>query len=68
MKGLEAEQQKYSLAAGYAAQEAQYSKMAIAINLAQANKDLYLSLGKTRGEVAGAGLAESGSDISLYDF
>lgn len=65
MSGLEAEASEYNLAAAYAGQEAQYSKMSTAINTAQANREMYLSLGRTSGEVAGAGIAASGSALDI---
>lgn len=64
-QGAAAEAQQYGLAAEYAGQEAQYSKMSTAIEVAQKNRELNLSLGRTQGEVAGAGFAASGSALDI---
>jgi hypothetical protein len=55
MKGLEAEQQQYDIAAREARQEAHYTAVSTAIQEAHSNRELYLSMGRTRGEVAGGG-------------
>lgn len=65
IEGMEKEKTNYYAAAGFARQEAQYTEMSTAIQEAQADRQLYLSLGKTKSEVAGAGFAESGSALDI---
>jgi hypothetical protein len=64
-QGLQAEQQQYEMAAQLAEQEAHYTKVSGAIQESQSNRDLYLSMGRTQGEVAGAGFAASGSALDI---
>jgi hydroxyethylthiazole kinase-like sugar kinase family protein len=65
MKGLEAEQQQYEIAAQEASQQAHYTLVSGAIQQAQSNRELYLSTGRTTSEVAGAGFAASGSALDI---
>jgi hypothetical protein len=60
-----AEAQQYGLAAQYADQEAQYTKVSTAIQGFQAERELSQSLGQTTADVAGAGFASSGSALDL---
>jgi hypothetical protein len=60
-----AEAGEYDLAAKYAEKEAQYTKMSTAIQEFQKERDLSKSLGQTTADVAGAGLATSGSAIDI---
>jgi hypothetical protein len=64
-QGDRLEAQNYGLAAGYADQEAAYTKESTAIQEMQAQRELYKSLGQTTADVAGAGFATSGSAIDL---
>jgi hypothetical protein len=65
IQGAEAEQQQYELAAGEAGQEAQYTVMSTALQTAQEQREINLSLGKTQAQVAGAGLSLSGSALDV---
>lgn len=64
-KGSEFEQQAYLGAAGLADQNAQFTAMSTAIKELQADRNLYQALGTTRADVAGAGLAQSGSALDI---
>jgi hypothetical protein len=64
-QGDRLEAQNYGLAAGYADQEAAFTKESTAIQEMQAQRELYKSLGQTTADVAGAGFATSGSAIDL---
>lgn len=59
------EGQAYGEAAQLALQNEQYTKMSTAIQQSQSDRQLYLSLGKTSSEVAGAGLSASGSALDI---
>lgn len=59
------EKENYQLAASYADQNEQYTEWSTAIKGAQADRALSKSLGETRADVAGAGLAESGSSLDI---
>lgn len=64
-QGAAAEAQQYGLAAQYAGEEAQYSKMSTAIEAAQKQRELNTSLGRTASQVAGAGFSASGSALDI---
>lgn len=64
-QGDRAEQSAYLEAAQLAGQNEQYTKMSTAIQQAQSDRELYLSMGRTKSEVAGAGFAESGSALDI---
>jgi hypothetical protein len=64
-QGDRLEAQNYGLAAGYADQEAAFTKENTAIQEMQAQRELYKSMGQTTADVAGAGFATSGSAIDL---
>lgn len=64
-KGDLAEGQEYDLAAGLAGQNAQFTKTSTAIQEMQQERELTLGLGRTTADVAGAGLAESGSALDI---
>ena len=64
-QGLQFEEQNYEAAAGLALQNEQFTKTSTAIKQGQADRELYMSLGKTKAGEAGAGLAQSGSAIDL---
>lgn len=59
------EGQEYDLAAQLARQNEEYTKYSTAIKGAQSDRELYLSVGKTHAEVAGAGFTESGSALDI---
>lgn len=63
--GAEAEGQAYSEAAALAEQNAKYTKESTNIQVAQAERELLLSTGRTTGEVAGAGFSLSGSALDI---
>lgn len=65
IQGMEEEKANYYAAADLATQNEQYTKMSTAIQQAQSDRELYLSLGRTKSEVAGAGFAESGSALDI---
>jgi hypothetical protein len=65
IQGLEAEQQEYEGAAALAEQNVGFTTMSTAIQEAQANRELFLSMGRTQGQVAGAGFAASGSALDI---
>ncbi len=64
-KGDLLEQQNYQLAAKYALQEAQFTKMSTAIQEQQLTRQVTKALGETTADVAGAGFAESGSALDI---
>lgn len=64
-QGAAAEAQNYQLAEQYALQEEQAAKMSTAIQVAQQNRELSMSLGRTTSQVAGAGFAASGSALDI---
>jgi hypothetical protein len=65
IQGLQAEQQQYEMAATEAEQQAHYVGVSTAIQEAQANREMFMSMGRTRAEVAGAGFASSGSALDI---
>lgn len=64
-QGELAEGQEYDLAAGFAQQNAAFTKQSTAIQEAQQQRQTTLQLGAQRADVAGAGLAASGSALDL---
>lgn len=64
-QGEEFEKQNYQLASQLATQNEQFTKESTAIKEGQADRQLYMSLGKTSSTVAGAGLAASGSALDI---
>src|SRR5467141_1235979 len=64
-KGDEFERENYQLAATYADQNEQYTEWATKIKGAQADRELYKSMGQTSADVAGAGFAASGSALDI---
>src|SRR6266699_2249625 len=60
-----AEQSQYTAAARLARQNEQYTKMSTAIKESQTDRELYMSLGKTQTEIAGAGFNLSGSALDI---
>ncbi len=64
-KGDLLEGQVYGEAATLALQNEQYTKMSTDIQQAQQQRELYLSLGRTTSEVAGAGFSSSGSALDI---
>jgi hypothetical protein len=64
-QGDRAEASAYGLAAQYAGQEAQFTAMNTAIQQAQSDRELYLGLGRERGEIAGAGFSAGGSALDI---
>lgn len=64
-QGLQDEQQQYEIAAHEAEQQAHYVGVSTRIQEAQSNRDLYLSMGRTKGEVSGAGFGASGSALDI---
>ena len=60
-----AEATNYDLAGSLAAQNEQFTRTSTAIKAAQNERETYLTLGGQRADVAGAGLAASGSALSL---
>src|SRR5689334_8473553 len=65
IKGDLAEASSYDEAAQLALQNEQFTKMSTAIQTAQSDRELFLSLGKTQAELGGAGLALSGSGLDI---
>lgn len=65
IKGDELEAQSYDEAAQLALQNEQATKTSTAIQAGQSERELYMSLGKTKAEVAGAGLNLSGSALDI---
>lgn len=64
-KGAAFEQKNYKLAAQYADQNAVFTQWSTAIKQTQADRAIAKSLGQTRADVAGAGLAASGSALDI---
>jgi hypothetical protein len=64
-QGAEFERQNYLLASQLATQNEQFTAQSTAIKEGQADRQLYMSLGKTSANVAGAGLAASGSALDI---
>jgi hypothetical protein len=60
-----AEGKSYGLAAGLAAQNEEFTATSTAIKEAQQQREAMMTLGGQRGDVAGAGFAESGSALDL---
>lgn len=65
IEGLQFEEQNYEAASQLALQNEQFTKTSTAIKEQQSDRELYQSLGKTRGAVAGAGLDLSGSSLDI---
>ena len=59
------EQQNYLLAGTLADQNEQYTEWSTGIKQAQEDRELFKSLGTTKADIAGAGLAESGSALDI---
>ena len=59
------EKQNYLLAGTLADQNEQYTEWSTGIKQAQEDRDLFKSLGTTKADIAGAGLAESGSALDI---
>ena len=64
-QALQFEQQNYDAAAVLAGQNEQFAKTSTAIKQQQADRELYMSLGRTQAGVANAGLAAGGSSLDL---
>lgn len=64
-QGYEAESQAYSEAAGYAAGNVTLAEESKAIQQYQQQRSLSLSLGRTRAQLAGAGLTSGGSGLDI---
>ena len=64
-EGLTYEAENYTAAAALATQNAQFTATSTNIKQQQADRELYMSLGKTKAAVAGAGLANSGNSLDL---
>ena len=65
IEGTKFEQQSYQEAAALAGQNEQFTAISTRIKAAQAQRELYTSLGTTTANVAGAGLANSGSALDI---
>jgi hypothetical protein len=59
------EAQDYTLASQLADQNEQFTETSTAIKTAQADRNLYLTIGGQKADVAGAGFAASGSALDL---
>jgi hypothetical protein len=59
------EKQNYLLAADLANQNAEFTAQSTAIQTAQIDRETFKAIGGERSQIAGAGLAESGSAIDL---
>jgi len=59
------EQKNYQLAGTLADQNEQYAEWSTAIKQSQEDRTLFKSLGTTKADIAGAGLAESGSGLDI---
>jgi hypothetical protein len=59
------EQKNYQVAATLADQNEQFTEWSTAIKQSQEDRELSKSLGTTRADLAGAGLAESGSGLDI---
>ncbi len=64
-EGAAYEQKNYLLAAQLADQNDVFTQWSTAIKQTQADREITKSLGETRADVAGAGLAESGSALDI---
>lgn len=64
-QGDKAEGQNYELAADYARQNVDFTKQSTAIKEMQLDRGIYKSLGETQADVAGSGLAASGSALDI---
>lgn len=65
IEGLQLEEQNYQAASQLALQNEQFAKTSTAIKQQQADRQLYMSLGKTQAAVGGAGFAMSGSNLDI---
>jgi hypothetical protein len=65
IEGTQFEQASYQQAAALAGQNEQFTAISTRIKAAQAQRELSMSLGTTQANVAGAGLAESGSALDV---
>jgi hypothetical protein len=63
--GLRIEGQEYTLAAGLATQNAQYTQVSTDIKEFQAQRDIFQTLGKQQADVASSGFQEAGSALDL---
>jgi hypothetical protein len=63
--GLRIEGQEYTLAAGLATQNAQYTQISTNIKEFQAQRDIFQTLGKQQADVASSGFQEAGSALDL---
>jgi hypothetical protein len=64
-EGAQFEEERYTDAAQLAGQEAQFSETSTAIQTAQAERNLFTSIGATKAGVAGAGFGEGGSALDI---
>lgn len=55
----------YDLASTLAAKNAEYSRYSTGVQETMADRQIYMGLGKERSDIAGSGLAESGSALDL---
>jgi hypothetical protein len=65
IEGTQFEKASYQEAAALAGQNEQFTAISTRIKAAQAQRELSMSLGTTKANVAGAGLAESGSSLDI---
>jgi hypothetical protein len=65
IEGTQFERTSYQEAAALAAQNEQFTAISTRIKAAQAQRELSMSLGTTQANVAGAGLAQSGSALDI---
>lgn len=64
-KGLRLEAENYNEAAGFAKQNAEFSRISTGIKLAQQDRETYKALGGTQADIAGAGFAMAGSALDV---
>lgn len=64
-KGDLIESKNYDLAAGLADQNAEFTKVSTAIKQTQLDRSIYQTIGGEQADIAGAGLAASGSALDL---
>jgi hypothetical protein len=64
-QGLRIEGQEYTLAAGLATQNAQYTQVSTDIKEFQAQRNIFQTLGKQQADVASSGFEEAGSALDL---
>jgi hypothetical protein len=64
-KGDRAEAQSYDLASDLATQNAEFTEQSTGIKEAQNARNIYKAMGTTAADVAGAGLADSGSALDI---